>query len=266
MVKKTTQKSDARVSFADSGLPLELSSVLSLYGHKLLKAEKNRRGYPESELVFIGMADVASYRWCAMKSVLESEKMESAFFTSYLTDRVKYSYELGYDMTLNLSGKKSLEKNLDLGSSITLKEVNALLKQKASRAASFLGSRVAIFRSASGGMRGVLGPGLSASEVKECKKLAAAEKIRLVNMKDLSHTERGKVHQFLFAEKYPSIRWNFSWKDYVIVGVPDGMTDELVYEFKTTQNRFTFSFQKWVADTQADLYGYFFERPFKRLV
>jgi hypothetical protein len=37
---------------------------------ELLQLEKRRRGLDESQLVFIGMANVANYYWCAMKSLL----------------------------------------------------------------------------------------------------------------------------------------------------------------------------------------------------
>jgi CRISPR/Cas system-associated exonuclease Cas4 (RecB family) len=51
----------------------------------------------------------------------------------------------------------------------------------------------------------------------------------------------------------------------VVVGVPDGITEDFVYEFKTTQSRFLLQYVKPVAFTQADLYGYFFRRRGKRV-
>lgn len=50
-----------------------------------------------------------------------------------------------------------------------------------------------------------------------------------------------------------------------MVGVPDGLTEEFVYEFKTTKNRFLYGFIKPVAFAQADLYGLFFQRLKKRI-
>lgn len=38
------------------------------------------------------------------------------------------------------------------------------------------------------------------------------------------------------AERYPTIRWAFKWRDFMISGVPDGITDNFVYEFKTIKN------------------------------
>jgi len=68
-------------------------------------------------------------------------------------------------------------------------------------------------------------------------------------------------------EQYPSIRWNFDWKEYIVVGIPDGITDRFVCEFKTSDKSLGF-FRKWVwpvAMAQGDLYGHFFRREEKRV-
>lgn len=64
---------------------------------------------------------------------------------------------------------------------------------------------------------------------------------------------------------YPTIRWNFKWDKYVVLSIPDGITEEFVYEFKTVRYKFLSLFEKPVALTQADLYGYFFKRKNKRV-
>lgn len=74
-----------------------------------------------------------------------------------------------------------------------------------------------------------------------------------------------RVLQRRRTEKYPTIRWNFEWEDYVVAGVPDGITDSFVYEFKTTRSPFLLNYVKPVAFTQADLYGYFFRRGMERV-
>ncbi|MEM1613124.1 MAG: hypothetical protein QXH02_07285 [Desulfurococcaceae archaeon] len=76
---------------------------------------------------------------------------------------------------------------------------------------------------------------------------------------------RGEVLERRRDERYPTIRWNFEWEDYVVVGVPDGITDSFVYEFKTTGSQFLLNYVVPVAFTQADLYGYFFRRDTKRV-
>ncbi len=76
---------------------------------------------------------------------------------------------------------------------------------------------------------------------------------------------RGEILQKLFKNRYVSLRWYFPWGDYVVLGIPDGITEDMVYEFKTTRNRFLLLYAKYPALAQADLYGYFFKRG-KKLV
>jgi CRISPR/Cas system-associated exonuclease Cas4 (RecB family) len=47
--------------------------------------------------------------------------------------------------------------------------------------------------------------------------------------------------------------------------MPDGITKDLVYEFKTVKTPFLVRYNLPVAVAQADLYGYFFERSKKRV-
>lgn len=77
--------------------------------------------------------------------------------------------------------------------------------------------------------------------------------------------ERGRIYEFKYAEDYPTIRWHFNWGSYVIEAVPDGITDDFVYEFKSTASKWLSFYTKPVALTQADLYGYFFKRENKRV-
>ncbi len=57
--------------------------------------EKTRRGINKDSLLFIGMANIAEYYWCAMKALLKSRRNELRFFQVYLEDRLRYSHELG---------------------------------------------------------------------------------------------------------------------------------------------------------------------------
>lgn len=76
---------------------------------------------------------------------------------------------------------------------------------------------------------------------------------------------RGAICEEFLAERYPTIRWNFEWENYVIVGVPDGITEDFVYEFKTTGSEFLLSYMERSALVQGDLYGFFFRRQNKRV-
>ncbi len=50
-----------------------------------------------------------------------------------------------------------------------------------------------------------------------------------------------------------------------MIGVPDGVTDRFVYEYKTTKNRFLLNFVRPIALAQGDLYAVFFRRQVKRV-
>lgn len=110
----------------------------------------------------------------------------------------------------------------------------------------------------------IINPYLPSEEREEYEKQAKTEGSRIADPEEYPKI-RGKILELELEENYPRIRWNFEWDKYVIIGVPDGITDKFVYEFKTTRNRFLMNYQKPVAHTQADLYGYFFRREQKRV-
>lgn len=99
----------------------------------MIRIEKRRRGFGENKLVFIGMSNVASYYWCAIKSILTSRREEIDFFASYLADRVSYSLELGR-MELGIDRlPQTPEELLQIGDNITFEDIEYLLRRKAER-------------------------------------------------------------------------------------------------------------------------------------
>lgn len=68
--------------------------------------------------------------------------------------------------------------------------------------------------------------------------MAEKKHFKVVSLDKAPPKLRGAVYEELLAEKYPTIRWNFSWENYVVVGVPDGITDDFVYEFKLPEASF----------------------------
>jgi CRISPR/Cas system-associated exonuclease Cas4 (RecB family) len=103
------------------------------------------------------------------------------------------------------------------------------------------------------------------SEIEKIKKLVEKAGKKVGRLEDYPLLEGEWAHlvrEETTGEIYPTIRWNFKWHDYVIIGVPDGITKDFIYEYK----RSTLSpYQLVVASTQADLYGYFFKRKRKRV-
>lgn len=114
-----------------------------------------------------------------------------------------------------------------------------------------------------------IGNGISFKDINKLLKERKEYIIECIDDRDTKSVkdkfERGILYQYKLAEKYPSIRWNFKWDKYVVIAVPDGITDDFVYEFKSTASRFLLFFVKPVALTQAGLYGYFYKRKNKRV-
>ncbi|GBC73205.1 hypothetical protein HRbin04_00601 [archaeon HR04] len=202
---------------------------------ELLILEKRRQGIEEDELVFLGTSNIANYYWCAMKSLLKSKDEERIFFEAYLVDRIRYSLKLGYINRIPENKKELLE----VGKEITFNDIERLLEEKKMEVES---SRI---------------------NDRDGDTIAFIDDEHTSSKTDL--LLRGMLVESLKAERYPTIRWNFKWGRYIVLGVPDGITDRFVYEFKSTKNTFLMHFIKPVADTQADLYGYFFRRAKKRV-
>ena len=84
-------------------------------------------------------------------------------------------------------------------------------------------------------------------------------------LQKLDWQRRGDKAEKMFSESYPTLRWNFTLGRYVAVGVPDGITDSFVYEFKSTKRPDYIEKVYQRAALQADLYCYFFGRSQKRI-
>ena len=225
---------------------------------ELLQLEKERRGLSKDKLVFIGTANVASYYWCAMKSLLKSRENELEHFAAYLEDRIRYSSLLGREDKMPTNPNELL----DIGNDITLSDIEGLLKKKEEGIIAYISAATAVDKS--GNEVIVINPDLPPA-LRESKEEAAKSKgVRTADIEEFPKL-RGDFLHTTRAEKYPTIRWNFSWENYVISGIPDGIADNFVYEFKTTRDNFLTYYIKPVAFVQADLYGYFFKRPRKRV-
>jgi len=230
---------------------------------KLLETEKRRRGVPVGDLLFIGMADTASFYWCPMKSLLANIDMEPQFFASYLHDRLLYALKLGYAKR----PPKTVKEILLVGEEITFDDIEKLLKDKEKRELGKPPPYVTLSaRTPKGGVKVmVLNPLLSPELKIKLTKIAEKKRIKVVSFDDAPPKLRGAIYEEFLAERYPTIRWNFRWENYVVVGVPDGITDEFVYEFKTTGSEFLLGYIERSALAQGDLYGYFFRRKNKRV-
>ena len=75
----------------------------------------------------------------------------------------------------------------------------------------------------------------------------------------------GKRLEVEHRELYPTIRWEFIVSAYIVIAVPDGITDKFVYEFKTTKTDYLLRYALPPAKAQAHIYGWLFQRPNIRL-
>jgi len=238
-----------------------LSNIGNL--HRLLEVEKRRRGVDIGKLVFIGMADTASFTWCAMKSLLTTIEMEPHFFASYLHDRLLYTLKLGHVKKLPKTEKEILL----VGDQIAFDDVERLLKDSEKEDLGKPPSSIAFSVHTPEGIVKLvaINPSISPEQKEKIVRLAEKRHAKVVNLEDAPPKFRGEICQEFLAERYHTIRWNFEWENYVVVGVPDGITSEFVYEFKTTGSEFLLGHMDHSALAQADLYGYFFKRRCKRV-
>ncbi len=75
----------------------------------------------------------------------------------------------------------------------------------------------------------------------------------------------GKYLEYRHSVKYSPVIKCFKWKKYHIFVAPDGITKKFCYEFKSAKMSFFWKDSSPVARVQANLYSYFFKRPYKRV-
>jgi hypothetical protein len=222
--------------------------------HHLFNIEKRRRKVNKSTIVFLDASNLANYYWCALKSYYKSCEDEFSIFVSYLEDRIRYSYSLGLIKRFPLSKKK----RLSVGKEIGLDHIQSLLNQKDSGDDDFFIETAETFIDKDGTQKTVLNPFLSEDELDDIKKCIDPTDVT-VDVNDYPRI-RGNFLEQKKAEKYKTIRWNAPYNQYVIIGAPDGISDNFVYEFKSTRTDFLRSFYKPVAIEQANIYAYIFNK------
>lgn len=202
----------------------------------LLLLEKQRRSLLSSELVFVGIHNVAQFWWCGMYAVLKSRQNEAGIFSTYLYDRLFYSLSL---KRITKLPKKPLE-ILQIGDDLTFEEVQSCY-----------------FKS--------LRPSPKSSKRSSQASLRKQKKFMKIKS-DLPNDPytRGDIIENEIADKLPRFRWNFPHSNYILIGEIDGMTDDTIYEFKSSK-RFFLQYSRPATASQADLYGYFFRKQRKKL-
>ena len=67
--------------------------------------------------------------------------------------------------------------------------------------------------------------------------------------------KRGWISKRRFAEDYSTIGLYKAWGNHVIVGVPDGIADSFIYEYKDTRSEKNLKYVVRDASLQADIYS-----------
>jgi len=160
--------------------------------------EKKRAGLSPSDLYYIGMADTASWWWCGRQSILANKRMKFNFFLAHLSDRIEYSMILGY---LPVESRP-LEDIVPRLPELEWEDIEHVLKIKS----------------------------------EDLQRVPDEGDLLALMHGDTDARREGIRAHHRIAERYPTIRWAFKWRDFMISGVPDGITDNFVYEFKTTKN------------------------------
>lgn len=230
----------------------------------LLRLEKERRGLPSDSRCFIGMSDLAYGN---------TRTDERGYFSAFLSDRTRCASRLGLVSRrprlladwLPIAAKVSFEERhrLFIEEEQELRPRSLIyLIDRSGREHPFEGKIIADYLA---GRIEVVGAVFASMPYKPTKvserKNRALSEAGVIPAK-LTASERGRLDQDLLAERYPTFRWHFDWRKYVVVGVPDGITASFVYEFKSTKE---LDRMKLMATRQADLYGYFFAREHKRI-
>jgi hypothetical protein len=196
---------------------------------RLLTVEKARRGVPKNKLLFIGASDIAGQGWCSMRAVLTARKEEVGRFGQYFYNRLHYALEFGL-LRFWPHNPKTL---LYIGKWLAFERVNEYESAK--------------------------------PEPRRAPRPAPEIDLREGGKHEFEWWERGQIAESQYAERYPQFSWHFPWGRYIVVGVPDGVTKEIVYEFKSTgRARYRENLMRQGC-VQADLYGLFFQRDRKRV-
>jgi len=209
------------------------TSLLTIDVKELLFLEKKKLKIPTNQLVFVGMKNLADYYWCAWQYYKKSLEMEISFFWNCVMYNFFYSKEFGL-----LPQKWTKESFLSMGEKITYAHVQKSLKK--------------------------IIPDIQGTEQKK-QRAAYIEHVTEMINNESDPIRKGNFYHQIKKEEYPTCFWHFRYKNLIIVGIADGITDKFVYEFKSTKHDGWLQSIKNSASMQADIYGYFFKRDTKRI-
>lgn len=200
---------------------------------ELMKLEKIRLGFNPSDLVFVSTGDFSKFHWCPMQAYFALIDHELDKFLGYLQDKIEYSIKLD-KLTLQTipNNPKSPQKLLQIGDDITLQDISKLLKRTE-----------------------------YANIPTQQQIIDAKENLKKCTLQ----TQRGHYLETIYAKKYPQIHWFVKYKNFIFTCEPDGITNDFVYEFKSSKNRYFANHTKRKAQLQSDIYAICFNKTSKTI-
>lgn len=195
---------------------------------ELMAKEKERLGIPKEQLVFMGTKNTADYYWCAWQYYQKAKREELKFFEIYLTDRIKYAKKFG------LVEKYPKTNILEIGDKIDGSDIQKQILKIQKNCINF-------------------------------KDKNPESNIPIADISRETALRKGEIYERIKAEQYPSLQWHYRYKNLILIGLPDGITDEFVYEFKSVKAEKYIKDALMRASYQANIYGICFERSKLRI-
>jgi len=256
---------------------------------EILKLEKRRRGISEDRLLIVGVADLANFWWCAQQSLFWARDSELRVFANYVFHGFRLVtpglYEEPALMMVEMLLKERDERERlrllklvdDNYKGLDLDRILREVAKKAEKDAEVEidGRILRLVRE--GDKLVILEEGVECDLTKGehddvCRKvlraLCARSPEHASRESELgSRFKRGDLLHEKLAERHPSIFYAKEWDRYVIAGVPDGIGEDFVYEFKSTVFSNSAKY-KWRVDnsilpvtrTQANIYAWIFNK------
>jgi hypothetical protein len=256
---------------------------------KEIEKEKKRLGLPLNRIGFTAVSVIAQMFWCEKKAYFDAQN-ETKFYEAYLSDKKVYGPDLTEEEINRILDPNYVNniiigdghKIIFLGKKVKLTREDRDMFAKMTIKDFDLGGKTDIGKWFRDFIKrnNIKSPVLEINEediedlmIKNSNKDSTVKNqylknpyldfIYVYNTQD--DLKRGIYHQKMYSERYPTMRYHFRWKDYIIETIPDGITNEFCYEFKSTKKKDYIPNVKKVAAAQAHLYSYFFKRPKVRI-
>lgn len=256
--------------------------------NEALKKEKKKLHVPENKIVFVATADIASMYWCDQQMIFRIKQHEPTIYSAYLED-IKREGNLTekelIDKIAELGKIYEMEKEIEKKSTLMTRKwiIKGIFFKKDKIPPSFnLSDLISkndleVLDNCKNELELLAEFGEILDKIKLKLKLAKGSLFdsytaypRVDNgLVDILASKsnanpamrRGIEDEMSFSEQYPTFRYHFNWKDYIVEGAPDGIGPDFCYEFKSTAKWYMVPFIKPVAEAQVQLYSYFYKKP-----